>query len=904
MRSRATRGGPAIIAALLMAGGPTRALAAAAPTQPAGKVLEERKRLIDKPGEIVAVLGNGLTVIAKEHRTAPVASVRMVVKTGSLYEGEHLGAGLSHLFEHLLHGGTTQTRSETQSKQILERLGGNSNAATSLWYTTYYVTTGRGNLNTAVDLLADWITNPAFPDAEFKREWGVVQRELERDLGNPQRQLQTLTMETMYDEHPARFPVIGHKPIVKTLTKDEIVAYWRERYVPDNVVVAVAGDVDAEAMVAAVRKAFAHFGRRPVPDVLLPDQPALVTPRTVLKRMAMSQGTALMQMCWHSIRLTHPDLYALDVLSYVLTAGRSSRLVQSIVREKQLAYGIQSYSWTPHWGRGIFGIMAVTAPAKREACRQAILDEIGKVRRDLISPSELAKAKRQKAAEHVFGQQTAEDVAQTLLFDYLSTGDPHFSDAYVANIQKVTREQVREMARKYLDPEVFATVAVVPEGAAGPTTTQGADRPGPIKKITLDNGLRVLLRRDPSVPIVTMQAFFASGVLCETDKDSGISNMVAKLAVRGTKTRTAEQIAEFFDARGGAISGQSGNNTMYFTAAALTEDAADALTCLADVVKNPTFPQEELDRMRPRVLNAIEQIDDQWRSELMDFFRRRFFAKSPYRLLRIGSTEAVKGLTVEALKAHHVRWVRPDNGVVAVFGDVDPGEAEKWVRAAFGDLPSGGEAKLNLVAESPIADDTLYVKKSKHPAVAGIMLGYRGIKYTDVANRYALDVLDCIMSGPSLPSGWLHRELREGTRDLVYEVHAMNFFGLAPGYYGMYAGCQPERVGEVYRIFREQCAKAVDGQITPEELDKAKGMMITTEQLQSRTIGQMATRAALDELYGLGYDAHEHYADRVNAVTLDDVKRVAREFLTHAIVTVVTPKPEAVDIGIKPAAVE
>ncbi|MBN1344053.1 MAG: insulinase family protein [Phycisphaerae bacterium] len=876
-----------------------------AQTKPAGGKLDVQKRLIDRPDEIVAVLENGLTVIAKEHRTAPVVSVRMYVKTGSIYEGKHLGAGLSHLFEHLLHGGTTTTRTEAQSKAILEELGGNSNAMTSLWYTTYYINTDRENLAKATNLLADWITNAAFPDSEFKREWGVVQRELERDVGNPQRQLWQMMMETMYDEHPARFPVIGYKPIVQTLTKDEIVAYWRERYVPDNVVVAIVGDVDAEKMLDVARSEFAHFARRSVPEVVLPEQPPLVTPRTVVKRMKMSQSTALMQMCWPSIELTHPDLYALDVLSYVLTEGRSSRMVQSIVREKQLAYVLQSFSWTPHWGRGIFAVMAVSAPDKREACRQAILDEIKKVRADLISADELAKAKRQKAAEHVFDQQTAEAIAGNMASDLISTGDPHFSDAYVVNIQKVTAEQVREMARKYLDPSVLATVAVVPaEVEAEQAATAKADQIGPIKKVTLDNGLRVLLRRDPSVPIVTVQAFFTGGVLAETDKDNGITNLAASLATRGTKTRSAEEIAAFFDSRGGSISGSSGNNTIYFTASVLKEDLAEAMPVFADVVLSPTFPQAELDRLRPRVLNAIDQIDDEWRSELQAFFKRQFFAKSPYRFMSIGRAESVKALTTDALKAYHAAYVRGGNGVLALFGDVDVAEAEKLVRAALAALPAGQAPALNLSTDAPIAEDTLYVRKSKQPAVAGIMMGYRGVKYTDVADRYAMDTLDCIMSGASLPGGWLHRELREGTRDLVYEVHAMDFVGLAPGYYGIYAGCQPERVGEVYRIIREQCEKAIAGKITPEELERAQGIMITTERLQSRTIGQMATRVALDELYGLGYEAGEKYAERVRAVTLDDVKRVAKEFITKAIITVVTPQPEKVQIGIKPTVVE
>jgi zinc protease len=873
-------------------------------SRPAADGLHESCRLIDRPGEIVAFLSNGLTVIAKEHRTAPVVSVRMYVKTGSIYEGRHLGAGMSHLFEHLLHGGTTKDRSEEQSKKVLEELGGNSNAATSLWYTTYYINTGREGLARAVNLLADWITHPTFPDAQFKREWGVVQRELERDVGDPQHQLWQLTMETMYDQHPARFPVIGYQPIVQRLTKDEIVDYWRQRYVPDNVIVAVAGDADAEEMVRVVRGQFAHFERREVPEVVLPDQPPLATPRTVSKRMKMNAGTALMQMCWSSIRLTDPDLYALDVLSNVLTTGESSRMVETIVRQKELAYSLDSFSWTPHWGRGIFGITAVTAPDKVEACKQAVLAEIRKVRDDLIPPAELDKAKRQKAAEHVFAQQTAEAIASEMAADFISTGDPHFSDAYVAGIQKVTVEQVREMARKYLDPQVFATVLVEPQAPASRAATAQASGPGPIRKIVLDNGLRVLLRRDPSVPIVSMQIFFAGGLLTETQADNGISSMVAELAIRGTTSRTAEQIADFFDSRGGSINGQGGNNTIYFTAEVLKDDFAGALECLADVVENPTFPQVELDRMRPRVLNAIGRLDDQWRSELQVFFRKRFFSRSPYRFMPIGQEAAVRALTTESLKAWHRRWVKAGNAVLAVFGDIDLPKAEAMVRVRFGRLPAGEVPALDLAGDPAIPAATLYVKKSRQPAVAGIWLGYRGTRYTDAANRWPLDVLDCVMSGASLPGGWLHHELREGTRDLVYEVHGMDFVGLAPGYFGAYAGCQPEKVNEVYRIIHQQFEKAVAGDITETELERAKGILITTEHLQNRTVAQVAMRVALDELYGLGYTAYEKYDERVRAVTLDEIRRVAREFLNRAIVTVVTPAPEKVDIGIKPAAVE
>ena len=140
---------------------------------------EIRSYLVQAPGELVVVLNNGLTLIIKEHHTSPVAAVRMYVKTGAIYEQEHLGTGISHLFEHLLHQGTTSTRTEDETEKIMLSIGNNSNAYTTTDHTCYYINTAAEHANTAIDLLADFITNPVWPDNEFEREWQVVQRELE-----------------------------------------------------------------------------------------------------------------------------------------------------------------------------------------------------------------------------------------------------------------------------------------------------------------------------------------------------------------------------------------------------------------------------------------------------------------------------------------------------------------------------------------------------------------------------------------------------------------------------------------------------------------------------------------------------------------------------------------------------
>jgi zinc protease len=903
--ARAVATGACVLAAA--GAGPARAADPTPDTTPSptsDAALTVARWLTEEPDERIAVLSNGLTVILRAHRAAPVVAVRMYCKTGSVYEQEYAGAGVSHLFEHLLAGGATIDRTEAESEQVLDELGRNANAFTSFSVTCYYVNTAADNLARAVELLADWITHPTFPDYAFERELGVVQRELERDLDDPGRQLLYMTQEALYLRSPARFPIIGYQQAVQSLSKDAIVSYYKRMYVPDNVVVAIAGDMDLDAALDVVAHAFASFSRRPLPTITLPQEDPMTAPRTVTKQMNVQ--AAVVRLAWPSIKLTDPDLYALDLLSYALTEGESSRLVQSLVREQQLAYTIDSFSWTPEWARGVFAITARLDPANIEAATASIWSELRRLQVDLLSDEELDTAKRQKAAEHVFALQTAESVADAMARDFIATGDAHFSDDYVARIQEVTPEQVREVARKYLVAERTATISILPRPQTIARATTTAAESEPARRITMDNGLRVILKRDPTAPVVAMQLYCLGGLICETPEDNGIANMCAELLLRGTTTRTAEEIARFFDSRGATIDAGSGNNTFYVRAQVLAEDFDDALPVFADVVLNPAFPPAEVDRLRPRILDAIARVDETWRSELDAYFRHRFFKHSPYRMLPIGSTQAVSQLDSAAIAEFYRRYRVGPNAVLAIFGDIDPAQTEAKVRALFSAIPAEGElSRQRHDAEPPITAPALYIKaKGPDRRAAGIYVGYRGMTVNDVKDRYPTVVLDTIMSGYGYPGGWLHNALRGGQNDLVYEVHAQNMVGVEPGYFGVYAACQPDRVSTVYQVIQDQVEKARAGSFSEDELRRAKGIILTTDLMRLQTSADRATLAALDELYGLGFDHQQHLAEYINAVTLDDVRRVAKKYLTEPIIAVVTPEVGAVDFGVKPAAID
>ena len=867
--------------------------------------LQVKALLVDRPDERVAVLSNGMRVVLKQYKVAPIVAVRMYVRTGSIYEDPYLGAGLSHLFEHLLAGGSTVTRSEEQSRLLLLKIGGDSNAYTTYDHTCYHINTAGKYLDTAVDLLSDWITRPAFPDSEFQRELGVVQRELERSSDDPETQLQQLTMKLLFADHPAQFPVIGYKQDIQTLTKQDVVNYWRNRYIPDNVIVSICGDIDLDQATATILKYFADFTRRPLNQVVLPEAPKIVSPRSATKKMEVN--AAILNMGWPSIRLTDPDLYALDLASFILTAGPSSRLTSDLVYRQRLAVSVGGSSWTPEWARGVFDVQVRCPPANLVKVRQAVLNAVAKLANEPVSKEELAKAKRQKTAEYVQSLEKVDTLGAMMALDLMSTGDPHFSAGYVDRIQKVTAEDIQEAARKYLQIDNLANVLVAPRKAdlaewEQATATKVLGQPGPIKMVKLDNGLRILLQKNPATPTVSIQFYGLGGLLAEKPRNNGISNLMAEASLRGTKSRSGDQVADFFDSIGASVDAGAGSNTFYYKAEVLMENLPDALAVFADVVLNPSFAPDALEEVRKPILDQIRAIDENWRSELFQYVRKKYFGQHPYAMDPMGRIDSVSSLTPDDLRRFHDQYLAGPSCILAIFGDIDEAEVEQQVRQVFANLPSDKAPTLASAVPSDANPGKLFIKaKSPDRQVAGVSVAFPSVGFTDVKDRMAMTVLDTIVSGYQMPSGWLHEALRGGTNKYVYEVHALNWTGLTGGFLPAYAGTQPEQVSKVISIIRDLMAKAHDGKFDAEELQRAKGVILTTELLDRQTNAARAALAALDELYGLGYTFSDKLPELMESIHMEDVQAVGRKFLENPVIVVVTPDPKTVDVpGVQP----
>lgn len=861
------------------------ALAADAPLKPAATEPPSYSSVLRLPDETtLATLSNGLTVIVQENHVAPVATVRCFVNnTGSAYEGKNLGAGLSHVLEHVVAGGSTTRRTEKEIERIIDTFGGATNAFTSTDMTTFFIDCPAKNTIAAIELLADAMQRVKFEPAEFARELTVVRRELADGEVDRRRVLWKLLQQTVYTTHPARYPIIGYLEVLNGTTNQTIIDFYRERYVPNNQVFVVVGDVDVQQVLDEVARQYAGTPRARETYVAFEDEPEQLSPRQAVAEM--EGATYDLAFAWPTVKLSHPDLYALDVAAYILGEGESSRLVQRLKYEKQVVLAVSAMSDTPHFVAGYFAVMAMTRPETWQQASEEILREVYRLREELVAPEDLAKAKRQKAAELIFGRQTVKQVADALGRNYLSTADPLYDKTYVEGIQRVTAEQVREVARRYFLPQRLSQVTISPPGGAskrGEKAAKAAE--GEVRLTRLANGLRVLVRPLHQLPLVNIQAFVLGGSLVDSPQTAGRAALAGDMLDMGTAQHSAQQIAEYFDSIGGHLSMTAGRFTVYGSATTLREDFPGVAALFAECFTRPTFPPEEFAKVQQLALGAIAHRADDPHQEINEFFCDNLPAGSPYHLVPGGKAETVRKLAAQDLQAYHAKYFLPNRMVVAVFGDIDPDTALSLVKKEFGALkPAAEPPAISFDRPNAIAK-TLVRHKPIGKETAMVSLGYPTASIFEKEDHAAMTLLGAIMAGYRYPGGWLHNELRgEG---LVYGVHAMQMTGPVPGYFEIVAQTLPDKLDEVVARIERNVERAKEGRISEDEFRTAAERVIALHAQENTTIAEQATQAALDELYGLGYDYHKSFDARMQAVKLADVVKVAQKYFgNHVLVT-------------------
>src|SRR5829696_1933466 len=288
------------------------------------------------PDVRMVTLDNALTLIIREDKSAPVVSAQAWCRAGSIHEDKWLGAGLSHVLEHMLFKGTSNRGPGVIDKQVQDE-GGYMNAYTSFDRTVYHIDVPNTGATVAIDILCDIMMNAALPADELEKEMDVIRREMDMNQDDPRQKSARRLFEVAYTRSPYRFTVIGYPDIFNDLKREDIFDYYKEKYAPNNVFFVVVGDINATEVEDQIRTSFAKSKTRPMPAFQLADEPKQVAPREIIEEAAVELGHS--HFSWHIPDVRHPDMPLIDVLATLLGNGRSSRLFQR-VREKGLVNSV------------------------------------------------------------------------------------------------------------------------------------------------------------------------------------------------------------------------------------------------------------------------------------------------------------------------------------------------------------------------------------------------------------------------------------------------------------------------------------------------------------------------------------------------------------------------------------
>ena len=405
------------------------------------------------------LLPNGLKVILLENHKAPLVTFQVWYRVGSRNEvwGK---TGLSHMLEHMMFKGTEKVGPEEFSR-IIQENGGNDNAFTSRDYTAYFENISADRVQVSIDLESDRMQNLLLREQDFRTERMVVMEERRlRTEDNPQANLQEHMEATAFLTSPYHWPTIGWKEDIERFTLDDLKAHYRTYYNSVNAILIVVGDFKREELLPRIEKAFGSM-----PKGIAPSQERDIDPKQIGERRVFVRKEAQLPyivMGYHVPNLREPDSYVLEVIATLLSAGKSSRLYQSLVREKRIVLSVDADHSLLSRDPSLFYLSAELLPGKEVADVEKALDqEVERLKKELVGAHELEKAKNQIEASFIFSQDSLFYQAMLVAQHEIAVTWRAIDD-YLPSIRKVSSEEIQRVAKKYLTSDNRTVGVLIP----------------------------------------------------------------------------------------------------------------------------------------------------------------------------------------------------------------------------------------------------------------------------------------------------------------------------------------------------------------------------------------------------------------------------------------------------------
>ncbi len=821
-------------------------------------------------------LENGLRYALWGNGSSDVVEIRLYLRAGSVYENAYPGSGISHFLEHLTAEGPTGLKSRRKVRELLEKFGNSFNAYTAKDHTCYHITTVEKYALEALSLLGEMVFLNRITRQGFRRERGVILREIEKSLQEPGSLLYTISSDTLYGVHPARFPVTGYENLFLNLTVEDLRRYSRMVYTPSNAILAIGGNIEPGLMAERIREYYNPYPRGGFSLPALPEEPRI----SGVKRMSARRDIKgyYMSISWLTVSAGDRDHYVLDLLSVVLSGYRGSRLNRIIRDERQLVNYIDAESSAPGYGRGEFSVISRFSDTGPDKVREAVIEEIQEVRENGVTEFELEKARKLLLASYLSGRTTVTGRTAGIGVSVLYTGDPYFSGRYIEKLSSVTPEMIKEAASRYLDTDNYALTLIEPEGSAigsgvpGPAALSGGPKP-----VELPSRTPLIIEETPGTGIAEFAFFFKGGATYDRVFETpGLFRFYASMLSRGTRNLDRAALEDEFEKRGAEFYSGSGSNSFYLKGTAVSAESSDTLRLLCGMILEPSFRADEIEKEKKLTLEAISQQENDWQKESFLNFRKHIFPDTlPYSQSLLGTPESVKSINRELLEKVHGTFALPGNLAVAAVGDF----SGTGVSGVLGEFFSSAASSCSLPdypEEFITLDKDRVITCPTGKDIVGIVSGFPTVTLYDRKSLSALEVIDALVSGAGYPSGRLHNRMRDGR--LVYFAQSLNLSYLKSGCFMIIAATSKEKKDRSLKVIDSVIKDLRAGRYTRAELQGAREQILINHRLSLQSPSSRAQGYALNQVLGFGYDYDSVYLKEIEAVTPEDAANSVKKF--------------------------
>lgn len=849
-------------------------------------------------------LSNGLTVLIHEDRSAPVAAVLTHVKTGYFHEEDRL-AGISHLLEHMYFKGTPRRPGPEDIARATKAVGGVLNAFTYYEETGYYSVVPAERLADALDIQADALANTRIDADQLRRETEVVIQEGEQKKDAAWAYATESLYALAFDRHRIRRWRIGEPDVLRSWTRDDMLAYYRGTYHPENMVLVVSGNVDPECALPELERLYGRIAGGPRYVNPGPQEPVQTAPR--YRRLRGDIRQRLVLLGFHTVPHFHADSYALDVLASLLSDGRASRLFQNVRERQGLATALNAWHQTFH-DIGYFVLAAESLGDDLPETERALLAEVLRLRDEGPTATEMERIRTRIRARTVFDTEEPLGRARRLA-TYEALGGYERESEELRHLLSVTPEDVRRVAARYFTPGNTSLLEYVPESSgiaegspdsvpalfapapsavseaaesgAMPSTHSLAapspERQEPEARLEIPAGL-LTVRRSGSAPVMAVELLFPGGRLDETDKNAGITNLMLRSMLKGNATRNGEQIARAFEGLGSSLEWIHGLDFWGFGFHVLAERAGEALALAADVARHPDFLQADVDRERETLLADIRRAQDNASERAMDLMDLAAYGQHPYAFPERGTSEALQALTPENLRAWHATRLRAPL-IVGAAGAVDPDALREALAGLFPEPPASPTLRSAPREWTGIVERV--EERDRNQTAAA--LGFPTVD-AESPQRYALDLIAQILSGLG---GRLFAEVR-GRQGLAYTVAAFHTCRREAGMFTVYTATAPDNEETARAAILVEMERLRQELVTVDEIERAKAFLAGARAIAMQTSRAQSRDLSRAALYGRPVEAGTLYLERIQSLTREDLQAAAQRYF----------RPDAYALGV------